>query len=84
MIKTKKLAFSAVTVRQLTQNMSDEQLREVAGGYTRGAATAVCGASLSNDANLCGNTRPTNTIVNPTTNTSCNCQSNGFETAPQC
>lgn len=32
MIKTKKLTFSAVTVRQLTQNMTEDELRGVAGG----------------------------------------------------
>lgn len=65
MIKTKKLAFSAVTVRQLTQNMSEEQLRGVGGGA---GGTTIVGSGITNDFNLCGQTKTT-TIVNPTTGT---------------
>ncbi len=67
MIKNKKLAFSAVTVRQLTQNMSEEQLRGVGGGA---GGTTIASGGYTNDVNLCGNTKTT-TVINPTTGT-CN------------
>jgi hypothetical protein len=61
MIKSKKLAFSAVTVRQLTANMSEDQLRAVAGGtvVVQGGgqvqATRQCVAGPNNGATMvCG------------------------------
>ncbi len=65
MIKTKKLSFSAVTVRQLTQNMTEEELRGVAGGTVlANPATGRCAIQIEappNGAVTLGGPRPLTT-----------------------